>query len=366
MQKTFIRFFSVATFVMWFTQSCTQNTMRFNETVTYQMLQVDSKLYGNNKAEIKLCEELISKAIKKINRKYSHLKIANANPQQAIDILGIIDSTFTEFDFLFYTDENDVHYNALTLAMREEFEPVIFKNEYQRNYWKNKKNKKCKRIDCDQYCRIYLGIGQMLNMPISIVHIPNHYYLRWHFPDSTYFSWNPNDATVHIDERTMESFYNVEKYQKSYTTNYFPKQLNVNEVLANYQLIWADNIWDKSPRISVTEARKIYLQVIESEYTIPSLYNNYVWLYVMNPELDEFYDSSILMEYINKAIEMQKDVNYFDAKACLLGLQGNFEDAILTAKMGLQCNYDFSNKRSKAENHLKCFIEKKVCRTIKE
>lgn len=51
-----------------------------------------------------------------------------------------------------------------------------------------------KKIDCDNYCAIYISIAEVLKIPIIPVYAPNHSFLRFCFDDGTYINWEPTQA----------------------------------------------------------------------------------------------------------------------------------------------------------------------------
>lgn len=169
-----------------------QLAMPFKSTIVYRMLQLDTSVYGANGAEVKLCKELMETAGRRISRSYPRSRIPALDTANAFRVLRMIDSTFTEFGFLFATYPEDVHFSFLTAAFRDEYAGSRnFKNNaYREKFWQQTKRKKHRLIDCDLYSRIYIGIAQMANLPIKLVHIPNHYYVRWYYRPDAYFSWN--------------------------------------------------------------------------------------------------------------------------------------------------------------------------------
>ena len=205
----------------------------------------------------------------------------------------------------------------------------------------------------------------MLGLPISVIHIPQHYYLRWNFKNGDYVNWNPNDGTLHKTDITMELFERATEYREKYKSNYFPYQLKPKEVLANYQVVLASNIFEDKPFISAITARQLYLKVFETSYRTIGFNNNFVWIHIMNPELDTYFNFDQLNNLIDQDIAIEKDVNYYDAKACLYALKGDFANAILISDMGLECTVDENGRREKAVAHNLCFNKKEVCRTVK-
>ncbi|WP_202703801.1 hypothetical protein [Flavobacterium sp. UGB4466] len=353
-------------FLLSFNHYCLSNeNIQFEQTTTYQQLLLDSKLYGNNNDEITICRKLTRSALNKIQKKFTNSEMQNATALQVQEIFSMIDSTFTEFNFLYDNDLSDYHFTILTLALREEFSfkyRYTFLNDYRIKYWKDKKDKKCKKIDCDQYCRIYLGITEMLNLPVSIIQIPQHYYLRWNFKNGTHLNWETTTGTLdHKNSNDSDS--HVIQYQENYGNNYYPYEIKANEVISNYKTLLADNIFEAKPLISITNARELYASAIKSSYRRPDLYGNFVWLHIMNPELSIYYNFEELKELIDQEIQLEKDVNHYDAKACLYAIKGDFDTALTISNVGLKCLNDKNRKIEKAVIHNSCFKLNKDCRT---
>jgi hypothetical protein len=62
---------------------------------------------------------------------------------------------------------------------------------------------------------------------------------------------------------------------------------------------------------------------------------------------------------------LEENLNFYDAKACLYAIRGDFKQAIEIVKQGLKLKTDPYGRRQKAESHLACFLKKEVCRELK-
>ena len=51
-----------------------------------------------------------------------------------------------------------------------------------------------KKIDCDNYCALYIAIAEVLKIPVIPVYAPNHSFLRFYFDDGSYLNWEPLEA----------------------------------------------------------------------------------------------------------------------------------------------------------------------------
>ena len=64
-------------------------------------------------------------------------------------------------------------------------------------------------FDCDTLATLYLAVGQILNLPIRAVAIPNHVFVRFYFEDGTYFNWETRTWSskgnqIYIEEKCLE------------------------------------------------------------------------------------------------------------------------------------------------------------------
>lgn len=332
----------------------------FESTTTYKLLQMDTVFYGNNSSEIASYKRLFNKTIKRIKNKFALNEIINADSLVAVSVLKIIDSTLTEENFLFKTGQ-ERHFDFLTAAMREQFSfesAGLRKNEYRGKYWLTRKEELCRFIDCDLYCEIYIGIGQMAGLPLKMVEIPRHNYIRWVFKDGEYIVWNGNDGKAYAENK-MEYYYKLTESNR----NHYLFNFQENNILAYYQFLIGMNFHFRNS-VDLKRAKEFYKRSIELDSDRPSTLNNYVWLHIMNPQLDNYFKDEKMMTYIDKAISLESNLNFYDAKACLYALRGNFEEALKVQSEGLKLLYDPFFKRKKAEMHFQCFLKNEICREI--
>ena len=148
---------------------------------------MDSDLYANNDKEVRSYKDLMESACQRIKSRYTQDEIKSANLDRVKSILGMIDSIFTENKFLYFTAKDDSHFDFLTLAMRDWYPSDRYGyytgNDYRDKFWSSHKGEQCRLIDCDLYSEVYIGVAQMAGLPLTMVEIPHHNYVRWHYPD---------------------------------------------------------------------------------------------------------------------------------------------------------------------------------------
>lgn len=346
-----------------FPASCQERMLPFEQTLTYSLLQMDTALLGGNTKEILLWKEFMEKASARILRNHPNVRFSGADTPTAIRVLKAIDTTFTEYRFLFFTDK-DKHYDMLTLAMRDRFRNSDYvhmsRNTNRQYFWEGRPDAECRTIDCDLYCEVYIGISQMIGLPLRMVQIPKHYYIRWILPDGGYFSWNPNDGLPYMDESEMECYrYLIDENRKHYLLN-----LSNDDIRAYYLLLQAVKYQMEKGFKDIKKAKTAYEQCMQLKPRDPLILCNYVWLYIMNPELDGSFSKDRLLGMLDTALELEDNLNYYDAKACIYALSNDFATAIKLGEEALRHGYDPYERRDKAIKHLECFKERRTCRTI--
>ncbi len=56
------------------------------------------------------------------------------------------------------------------------------------------------RFDCNVYSAVYLGIAEIINLPLSAVKAPDHVFIRWNLSSGGYFNWETTQEKIFSDE----------------------------------------------------------------------------------------------------------------------------------------------------------------------
>lgn len=339
----------------------------FESTITYQLLQLDQVFYGDNKREVKLCKELMQTAVKRINLKYSANAIATANAKTAASILGIIDSTFTDYRFLFIDNVGEnISLDFLTPALRFEADGALSYqyynqvNEYRRFFWEKRDGQTCRLIDCDLYSEIYVGIGQMAGLPLAVVELPGHMYLRWNYSNGGYLPWDPTAGSAYADEKAITNYQVLTNYNKDF---YF-FNMPLNYLKAHYYNFRAGHANTDKELYNPELSREAYEASVTLRPNNPFIYNCYVWLHIRTPGLDKSLDLKKMHGYIDAAIKLEPNLLYYDAKACLYALNKDFKNAIAMEQIGLKHNDDSYHRRKEVIDRLNSFKANKFVRPV--
>lgn len=87
-----------------------------------------------------------------------------------------------------------------------------------------------KKIDCDNYSVIYLGIADVLDLPLKAASAPAHVFIRWHFDKDRYINWETTIAKEYSDEK-YKSWLKITNV--SVEKGVFLKSLNRNKFYAD-------------------------------------------------------------------------------------------------------------------------------------
>jgi len=132
------------------------------KTIAHDFLEME-KEFGAGAEEAAAVDRLINKAIPRIAVRKTY------TTEEAVEILHAID-----------------------VLLREE--GFIFKNNFLLSAGLKKK-----RIDCDNYCALYIAVAEVLKLPIIPVYAPNHSFLRFCFDDGSYIDWETTQGKVQTD-----------------------------------------------------------------------------------------------------------------------------------------------------------------------
>jgi len=326
------------------------------KTTTYRVITGDKELLGDNTAEVEACVGLLNVASERIHKAYgSQQRLRDADSSKAIRILSTIDSVFTEFGFLFYTS-HDIHFDFLTLAFRDVFDGrnLEFANFYRYDYFKKLKKPFCREIDCDLYCFIYIGIGEMNDLPLTMVELPGHNFIHWNFRSGKHLNWEAIEGRYHPKDSTLSCFYHLVEYDSD-SQKYFLRDWPIAEDLSYYYSLRGSK-FDTNPKYkNAVKAKRDYELALSLYDSNAFVLNNYVWLFVTDPAFDNEFDLARLSGYSDRAIALVNDLNYYDTKASVYAQVHDFPTAIKIEEAGLLVKSDPDGARKDAEKHLGWF-----------
>lgn len=330
-----------------------------HNTIAHQLLQLerrhgvylrpDSTSYYDKR--VNKLDQLIDHAIKRLKLKNQTVY----NRSQSEYILKLIDSILTEQYFIVCIRIEELS-TALTPIKLTQLKCATYLPGYRRNFVLEHPDDDYFPIDCDLGAILYLSIGEIAGLPLSMVEVPGHNFIRWNFADHSYINWDNNSARVFPDDAfrqgrtpTASTSFDAEEEKN----NHFLKNMTSEEVTAYYKTIIANNI-SHGTRYDVSE--ELYKQALFIRPYDAGALNNLSWMYVT---VDQFkgspYSDSAYLYSTRATSLVPKEIEYRDTYSCACAAIGDFDKAIKVEKTA----------RSKA-TRIQGFQERKTCLQLGE
>lgn len=322
---------------------------RYN-TTSHKLLKLEEKYSYLSEAEkrnyydskYKKLDELID--VSKI-RLGNFTKVQTSSDiDDVTHILKTIDSLLIEQFFIICVRVHRFS-DALTPKKMDKFECVKSYHEYGASFYNNYPDSKYYGIDCDLGSLLYLSIGEVLNLPLRFVEVPEHNFIRWEFTDKTYVNWDTNKGRVISDDDYRNGIGCLSFTRKEEKLNHYLENMNQNEIKGYYLSLIAMLLSDQNRYL---ESQKLYLQAIEFRPYDALSCNNLSWMYLTEP----FFNSDT---YYQKAYELSlkvdsllpKNITYKDTYSCACAGIGDFEKAIQIEKEAKDKKYRIDGYKHK-------------------
>jgi len=302
-------------------------------TITHKLLQQEeqfSNISDSTQSEFdnkyRLLDDLFQKCADRLRFKILGHNNAQA---EAVNILKGIDSVLAENKF-FICIKTEFLSTALTPVSKKSYSCHVFNN----NKYREDLFKTCDSlytIDCDLGSFLFLGVGEILGLPLTFVEVPKHNFVRWRLDDNTYFNWDVNSAEVYSDDEFRKGL------TPTVSTTFTKKQeaayryltgMDSSTTMGYYSWVIGRNLKKQK---KYQEARKYY------ELAIPK------WNYHPNPKLSLAYmivfykifnskeDFMLANKLAGEVVNIYPDENeHLETLACSYALLGNFNMAIQT------------------------------------
>ena len=171
--------------------------------------------------------------------------------------------------------------------------------------------------DCATTSFIYIGIGDALGFPIRAVVVPEHVFVRWHFPNGSYLNWDTSFGTAVTDE-WYKNAYNLSN--ALIDNGLYLNSLREKEVLG-IALSHRGIVWLKKG--GVNRAIEDYDKAIELNPKLPTAYTGRGKAWSTKGELDK------AIEDYNKAIALDpKYAKAFRERGSVWSKKGELDKAI--------------------------------------
>lgn len=271
--------------------------------------------------------------ITQVLNKVSIGKVNTVN--QAKAILEQIEIVITSTDFVCSVPYFLIHSFSQGLYPRELVENVIQSPENKERLWHiiPNKNRQFSHVDCDLSSLLYLSIGEVLQIPLFMVEVPRHNFIRWRLNNDSYLNWDTNWGYSKYTDDLYANHYGVKQEHINNCT--YLVDLSIEEVKGYFCFIRGITFHRKR---SFQNAINEYQTSISKYKRSPLARNNIAWLFVSVREVQKMISRGDALQYAIEACEIYRVANNIGTLACVYAEQGDFQNAI---KMATEA-YDLS------------------------
>lgn len=210
------------------------------------------------------------------------------------------------------------------------------------------------KVDCDIGSFLYLSIAQVLQLPLKLIEVPKHNFVRWEFENGRYLNWDVNAIASFSDEayrlgRTPASYIAFDLVQENQFG--YLKSKSDSETLGYYCFVLGRNY--KRTR-NYEQASRYYKLAIElqPQHPLPKMCMAYLLTFhqEVKNKADLFYANQLAQEAVGCC---PNEPVYIETLACTYARLGNYELALQTlsqsSKQKPELIQAFRNKKSGIE-----------------
>ena len=300
-------------------QSTNSYTPRYH-TMAHEILDIESGALPVDDSMFMLLDDILDDAKESIGS-----QPAPCDREGARRVLGTIDKILIKHNFVYPGKGCTVVYLRDALVA-ETIEPSVIRDILTQP--KNRRRKPVIDIslpiheaDCDTTSFIYLGIGEILGFPMSLVEVPRHNFTRWTFSDGSHINWEANYGGV-VDDQEYKRDFGVS--QDQYDRGIYLQSMTREEVLGYCYTL----------RGYALEDRKQYSAAFADYERAMQLYGKAFWGYyahaLMLATADDrrVRDGKKAVALAKKAAAIDESAWVLDALAAAYAESGDFDKAL--------------------------------------
>lgn len=247
---------------------------------------------------------------------------------EAAIILKTIDSVLIEQYFVVCIKVESLS-DALTPKKLNEFTCYKYLPGYRGEFCQRHLNSNYFGIDCDLGAILYASIGEALALPIHVIEVPDHNFVRWRFSDHDYINFDNNSANIYPDDTfrqglspTASQDFSIEEETKSH----FLQDMTENDIKGYYLAIIAISL---SHQGRYLETEKLYKEAVSYRPYDALAMNNLSWMYITVPEFksDLYYQQAYRLSQMVDSL-LPRSIEYLDTYSCACAGIRDFENAL--------------------------------------
>lgn len=293
---------------------CTLNAQSINasyqakyHTITHEILKSEQSVSKNSNYQYDQMLKLLDDLIEGASLRIKGAALNSLTPQQkARSILKLINETIINFKFKL---------NIGTQTISE-----MLTN---------------RTADCDTGSMLYIAIAQALGLPIFMVEVPNHNFVRYYYEDAEYINWDSNTA---LYDANLNAEYSDSDYMNAQSLTCRSCGFTVDDAVESHYLQPMSNDWIRGYFYSLTnslkplvhnEARIIFEKSLSIRPFSHLAMNNFSWFLLTNKSFaGNPNDQELALKLAIQATQLKPyDSNYIDTLGCAYAANGDFDKA---------------------------------------
>jgi len=299
-------------------------------TVGHLLLEMEAPLGTDSKELSKRLDELIAEIRSRLGPRPA-AEDAQGEWNFALRTLRLIDETLTRRNFVYSTQE-DLAASLGDALLPRRLEPELFRrivadpsNARRRQHVARQPQAEFHTADCDTVSFLYVAIGEALDLPIALVEVPSHNFVRWYLTERSYLNWETVHAIVRSDH-DFQRDYRIPAAAIEKGT--FLARMSRENVLGYGHCIVAA---DLEKQHKYAEAQAEYRVALKSDARSPLPWNNLAWSLATSPDSRDR-NGKEAVEMAEQGVALYRTANSLDTLACCYAEAGDFARAVDTAR----------------------------------
>jgi tetratricopeptide (TPR) repeat protein len=351
------------------------------QTISHQLLKIDeeissypqadrSRLFDKKYALLDDFIDSVKLALAEVNK----MKFLSAT-ERAITTLRIVDEVLTRLNFIVCIGTKDLAHGLTPVKIppgcqmyvvpdnidhsAEEFYfSSCFTTQLQIRLTKSglehlnkNRDEDYYLIDCDISALLFLSIAEVNNLPIHMIEIPEHNFVRWRIDERDYINWDNNTARVYADYDFRNGLTATSKTKitaEEETNGHFMQDMTQDQIKGYYITLAAETLKEGKKFL---QAESYYREAIKYRPYSSLALNNLSWMYltVADFKSEKNYQEALRLSKIVDGLS-PNDLNYRDTYGCACAAVGDFAKAI-----------ELERSAQNDSDQIKGYMNKKTC-----
>jgi tetratricopeptide (TPR) repeat protein len=334
-------------------KSATEKSGRYEwkyHTITHQLIQIEEKVNDlpaekrNNTYDSKY--ELLDHIITSCKPEIEIIRNKNLpEEEKAILVFQHIHKIISAHNFLLCVKTETLSEGFTPLKVSDFMDDCALRltADSEHNYRLNP-NDDYYHFDCDIGSFIYLAVGEALQLPFTVTEIPDHFFVRWVLPDSSYINWDVNSVGSYSDSIYLTDFPCCKTTSELQTLYSGYLQNMTDSTIYGYHYAAIASKLDTGKDIEA--ALHYYAKSIKLRPNNASVLNNLAWLLLTREEFKSSANYQWAYEIAAKADSLTPDdIMRLDTYSCACAAIGDFDKAIELEKRARNLDYKIEGYR---------------------